>query len=125
MEERDFEGDVRIGINARQLRDDTVGAVVEKALKTKVEKLADTKADKRILLLERDESTLSEDLIATEIEDKRHMIEKFDKIHEVWFAETIPHFGASNYKRFSMRRKGRTVKFLAFYKGRIHSRYGT
>jgi hypothetical protein len=45
----DYAGDFRIGIDGSQLPEGTLGDVVEKALRTKVPKLAGTKADKRII----------------------------------------------------------------------------
>jgi hypothetical protein len=77
-----------------------------------------------LILLERDEITLNEDLIAKEIESKRHTIAALSEIDEVWFVDTV-HREAWEYVRFSMRNNGRAVKFLAFSKGRLHRRYGT
>lgn len=123
IDEQDFDGDFQIGIDGSHLPDSTLSSVVEKVLKTKIEKLANTKADKRILLLERDEPTLKEDSIAAEIESKRHMIDKFDEIHEVWLVENVRSFGNSDYIRFSMRTNGKAAKILAFYRGRLQKRY--
>jgi hypothetical protein len=120
----DYDGDFHIGIDGSQLPAGTLGAVVEKALQTKVPKLAGTKADDRILLLERDEFTLSEDQIAKEIESKRHAIAQWNQISEVWFADTVLYL-SSAYVRFSMRDNGRAVKVLAFHRGRLHKRFGS
>ena len=124
MEEQGFDGDFRLGIDGSQLPD-SLRPVVKKALITKVGKLADTGADKRILLLERDEVTLREDLVAAEIEGMRHGIEKFDKVHEIWFVENVPYSENSDFVRFSVRDNGRATKVLAFYKGLLHRRYGS
>jgi hypothetical protein len=87
-----------------------------------VPKLAKTIADRRILLLERREWTLSEDQIADEIERARSAFPQLNQIHEIWFAETV-FYEKEDYVRFSVRRDGHQLKILAFYQGRLHERY--
>jgi hypothetical protein len=118
-----FEGSIRVGIDGSQLPPDSFENVVEKALATKVPKLAKTTADRRILLLERNESTLSQDQIADEIERRRNIFPELNQIQEIWFADTVL-YERSDYVRFSVRSDGNPVKVLAFYKGRVRERHG-
>lgn len=122
LEEPDYDGDFKIGIDGSELPGGAFGSVVEKALKTKLPKLAGTEANKRILMLERDELRLSEDLIAKGIENMQHTIAALSTIDEIWFADTVR---KPSYVRFSMRKNGRAVKFLAFHNGRLHRRYAS
>jgi hypothetical protein len=116
----DYDGDFRIGIDGSQLPAGALSSVVEKALEKKLPKLAGTQADNRILMLERDESTLSEDLIAGEIENMRHRFVELSRIGEIWFADTVL---APSYVRFSVRGQGRAIKLMAFHNRRLHRRY--
>jgi len=63
-----------------------LGIVVEKALKTKIPKLIKTVADRRILLLERDQVDESE--IYREIVRLAQNFPDLAKIDEIWFANT-------------------------------------
>jgi hypothetical protein len=122
----DYDGDFRAGIDGSQLPHDSLGSVVETALTTKLPKLVETKANRLILLLERDEPTLSEDRIAKEIERKRHAFPELSKIDEVWFVDTSLHGKESDdFVMFSTRKSGQAEKILKFYNGRLHRRYGT
>jgi hypothetical protein len=63
-----------------------LGDVVEKALKTKIPKLVKTVADRRILLLERDQ--IDESQIYREIVQLAPNFPDLAKIDEIWFANT-------------------------------------
>jgi hypothetical protein len=65
-----------------------LGTVVEKALRTKVAKLAQTPADKRILLLEREQVPFSELQIYQEIVRLAPFFSQLAQIHELWFVNT-------------------------------------
>ena len=90
-----------------------LGEVVEKALKAKLPKLVKTEADKRILLLERDQFTLSELSIYDEIEVRRAMFPDLAKVHEVWFAETV-FYDTDKYVGFELYNGRILVQTLGF-----------
>jgi hypothetical protein len=118
-----FEGPLRVGIDGSLLPLGSLAVVVEKALATKVPKLAKTKADRRILLLERREWTLSEGQITDEIDRRRNSFPELNQIQEIWFAETV-FYESSDYVRFSVRKDGEPVRVLAFRNGRLRERHG-
>ena len=95
--------------------------VVEKALKEKLPKLVKTKADKHILLLERDQFTLSELRIYEEIEKRRVMFPDLAKVDEVWFAETV-FYTSDKYIRFELYDSRTLVQSLAFLDGQLIGR---
>jgi hypothetical protein len=120
VQEQYYDGDFQFGIDGSQLPDTRLHMVVEKALKTKVGKLADTTASKRILMLERDEWTIQEDSIAAVIESlqTKSTVDRIDQVDEIWFADTVLSF--QNYIRFS--RYGHTA-FMEFFGGRLRRRW--
>lgn len=63
--------------------------VTEKALRRKVPKLVNTKADRHILLLERDQFTFFPEQIFAEIEKQRPNFPLLDKVDEIWEVETV------------------------------------
>ena len=63
-------------------------AIVDKALRTKIPKLAETSADKRILLLERDQIGLADSAIYREIVRLAPKFPDLAKVDEIWFANT-------------------------------------
>ena len=63
-------------------------AIVAKALTTKIPKLAGTPADKRILLLERDQMALADSEIYREIVRLAPKFPDLAKIDEIWFVNT-------------------------------------
>lgn len=117
-----FNGKLQVGIDGSQLPPNSLATVVDKALATKVPKLAKTIAGRRILILERRELTLSEDQIGDEIERRRSSFPQLDQIHEIWFAETV-FYEKEDYVRFSVRKGGGSLKILAFHKGCLQQRY--
>ena len=66
-----------------------VDATVEKALVAKLPKLANTPADIRILLLERNQLSLGEEQICQEIQRRTEDCRLLSEIDEIWFAETV------------------------------------
>jgi hypothetical protein len=63
-------------------------AIVEKALRTKIPKLVATAADKRILLLERDQIALGDNEIYRQIVKLAHAFPDLARIYEIWIANT-------------------------------------
>lgn len=108
-------GMTRLGIDGSYLPDGSLGLVVEKALRTKLKKLLKASADKRILLLERDEFTLPETAILREIDRLRPSFPQLSKIDEIWFAETV-FFHAWESVEFH---NGTNTRVLAFDKGKL------
>lgn len=108
-------GMIRLGIDGSCLPDGSLGRVVEKALRTKLQKLLKPSADKRILLLERDEFTLPESAILREIDRLRPSFPDLSKIDEIWFAETV-FFHAWGSVEFH---NGTNTRVLAFDKGKL------
>ena len=66
-----------------------IDATVEKALLAKLPKLANTAADFRILLLERNQWSLDEKKIWQAIQRRAEAFPLLSKIDEIWFAETV------------------------------------
>lgn len=112
-------GLLRFGIDGSHLPDGSLRQVVEKALRTKLKKLLKYSADKRILLLERDEFTLPETAILTEIGRLRPSFPDLNKIDEIWFAETVC-FHASRTVEFH---DGTNTRVLAFNEGELIIRH--
>ncbi len=73
----------------RQEVSSSLGDVIEKALKKKTPKLANTTADKRILLLERQHMNLSPQRMLGEIEKRRPSFPDLAGVDEIWIIETI------------------------------------
>jgi hypothetical protein len=65
-----------------------LAVVVAKALETKIPKLVDTTADKRILLLERDHVSLGDGEVYMEIVKLAPRFPDLARIDEIWFANT-------------------------------------
>lgn len=88
----------------RQEVGNSLGDVIEKALKKKIPKLVNTPADKRILLLERQHMILTPKRIHGEIEIRRAAFPDLKVVDEIWFIETIFYgtaFGG-DYLRFEL-----------------------
>jgi hypothetical protein len=112
-------GMIRLGIDGSWLPHGSLGRVVEKALRTKLKKLLKPSADKRILLLERDEFTLPEAAILREIERLRPSLSDLNRIDEIWFAETV-FFQAWGSVEFH---DGTNTRVLAFDRGKLVIRH--
>ena len=100
-----------------------LGEVIEKALRKKLPKLVKTAADKRILLLECDQFTLSELDIYDKIKEHRAMFPDLAKIHEIWFANTVFYgINKNKYVLFSLYDSGGLVQALGFLDGQLIER---
>lgn len=74
-------------------------------------------AEKRILLLERNQFRLNEADIRTEIEQRRILFRDLAQIQEIWFAETV--FGTQNYVGFKRYDGEDLAATLEFRNGRL------
>jgi hypothetical protein len=106
----------------RRYGDLRIGEVVEKALNAKLPKLAGTEADKRILLLERNQMQLDELEILNEVDRRRSQFQQLSDVHEIWFAETV-FFESEQYVDFNRYQNGDAVSTLEFHRGRLSARY--
>lgn len=73
---------------ARDKMSGTLEAIVEKALRTKLAKLVATAADKRLLLLERDQVALGDSQIYAQIAKLAPSFPDLARIEEIWMANT-------------------------------------
>ena len=101
-----------------------VAETVEKALKAKLSKLVKTAANKRILMLERSQWSLSEKQIHDEIEMQRSSFPDLAKVDEVWIVETVTavpdlSHGSIGFKHYVNRK---TIESFWFHKGTLASR---
>lgn len=98
-----------------------LGTVVEKALRTKVTKLAHTPADKRILLLEKEQVPFSEFQIYEEIVRLAPSFPDLGDIQELWFVNTsiLPTEG---WASFSLLDGRGLVELLTFEGGVLTAR---
>jgi hypothetical protein len=100
----------------RQQVEDNLDQVVTKALREKVPKLANTNADKRILLLERQHMNLDPRRILNEIEKQMDMFPGLAQVDEIWVLETPLYdtaFGG-NCLRFELYKNGTVVSSYDF-----------
>lgn len=100
-----------------------VGETVEKVLKAKLLKVVGTVADERILLLERNQWTLSELEMHDEIEKRRTTFPALAQV-DVWFVETVfaREDGLRGYVDFKLYVNRKRAESFAFYDGRLFSR---
>ena len=108
----------------RQQIDANLGDVVDKALRNKVPKLVNTKADKRIFLLERQHMNLLPEMMLKEVDDRRSSFPDLALVDEIWIIETIFYgtaFGGT-YLRFELYDwKGDLIRSLDFDDGKLIS----
>lgn len=108
----------------RQQIDNNLDQVIEKALKTKLPKLVNTPADKRILLLERQHMNLSPQSMLDEIEKRRASFPTLADVDEIWIMETIFYgtaFGGT-YLRFELYENSTVVRSFDFNGGKLVAR---
>jgi hypothetical protein len=75
-------------IRRQQVTND-LDKVIEKALRKKLPKLVNTKSNRHVLFLERDQFTFLPDLIFAEIERQRPNFPLIERVDEIWHVETI------------------------------------
>jgi hypothetical protein len=99
-------------VRRQQMKND-LDKVIEKALRTKLPKLVNTKADRRVLFLERDQFTFHPDLIFAEIERQGPNFPMLEKVDEIWHVETI-FYKQGGYVDFELRKGGQMLATIAF-----------
>jgi len=107
----------------RQQIEVNLGEVIEKALRKKVPKLANTKADWRILLLERQHMNLLPEMMLQEIEDRRASFPELASVDEIWIIETMFYgnpFGGTHL-RFELYRDDELIRSFDFNDGKLIS----
>lgn len=99
--------------------------VIEKALRKKLPKLIDTKADRHVLLLERDQFTFFPDLIFSEIERQRSNFPLLEQVDEIWHLETV-FYKQGGHVDFELRNGDRLLATIAFHNNVLvgHSKDG-
>lgn len=105
----------------RQEVGNSLGDVIEKALKKKLAKLVNTTVDKRVLLLERQHMNLFPQRILEEIEKRQAAFPDLAKVDEIWIIETIFYgtaFGGS-YLRFELYKSGDVIRSFDFESGKL------
>jgi hypothetical protein len=93
--------------------------VIKKALRRKLPKLVNTKADKRILMLERQHMNLLPEMMLEEIEKVRSSFSELARVDEIWILET-PSYGTSfggTCFRFERYEGGKLVEDFDFNTG--------
>ncbi len=94
---------------------------VRKALQRKLPKLAILNADRRLLILERDQGWLMPEVICAAIERLRPDFPEFQAVHEVWIADTATFEDKKEWVEFSIRTAGKRRESFAFYRNKLHS----
>ena len=111
----------------RQQVDANLGEVVEKALKKKVPKLVNTKADIRILLLERQHMNLLPGMILEEFQKCRASLPALSDVDEVWIVETVFYgtpFGGTHLRFERYAENGDIVQSYDFNDGKLVAKSG-
>ena len=98
-----------------------VAESVEKALRGKLRKLARTDANRRLLILERDQGWVFPKQIYEEVELLRPQFPDLAVIDEIWIADTATFGVEKNYLCFTNREGGSTEESFTFHKGRLQS----
>ncbi|MGC9949343.1 MAG: hypothetical protein ABSF64_23500 [Bryobacteraceae bacterium] len=98
-----------------------LGANVEKALRTKLPKLVNTAAIKRVLLLEKDQLCLSDSEVYREIIRLAPTFPDLAKVDEIWFLDTSA-FASDAWASFELRDGRGLVELLVFEGGVLKSR---
>jgi hypothetical protein len=99
--------------------------VIEKALRKKLPKLVNTKADRHVLFLERDQFTFHPNLIFAEIERQRPNFPLLERVDEIWHVETIG-YRSDGIVHFELPKGDRVLATIAFQNGVLmgHSKDG-
>jgi hypothetical protein len=104
-------------IRRQQVTND-LDMVIEKALRKKLPKLLNTKADRHVLFLERDQFTFHPALIFTEIERQRLNFPLLERVDEIWHVETIG-YRRNGIVRFELPEGDRVRATIAFKNGEL------
>src|SRR5258708_20389560 len=98
-----------------------LGAIVDKALRTKIPKLVKTPADKRVLLLECEQMALTESAVYREVVKLAPRFPDIAKINEIWFANTSI-LASEGWAYFELRDGRGLVELLTFQNGVLQQR---
>ncbi len=98
-----------------------LGAVVEKALKTKIPKLVKTAAEKRILLLERDQICLGDGEVYREVVRLAPRFPDVARVDEIWQANTSI-LASDGWAYFTLMDGRGLVESLSFENGVLKTR---
>lgn len=98
-----------------------LGTIVEKALKTKIPKLVKTAADKRILLLERDQIGLGDSQVYREVVKLAPKFPDLARIDEIWLANTSI-LASEGWAYFTLIDGRGLVELLSFENGVLKTR---
>jgi hypothetical protein len=98
-----------------------LGAIVDKALRTKIPKLVKTHADKRVLLLECEQMALAESNVYREVVKLAPTYPDIGKIDEIWFADTSG-LAAEGWVSFELMDGRGLVEVLTFQNGVMQQR---
>jgi len=101
-----------------------IGESVEKALRNKLRKLARAEADKRLLILERDQPWVHPRQICEEVERLRPSFSDLAVVDEIWIADTATFGVEKDYLCFSTREGEATDESFSFYKGKLQPSRG-
>jgi hypothetical protein len=109
----------------RQQVTNDLDKVIEKALRKKLPKLVNTKANRHVLFLERDQFTFHPDLIFTEIGRQRPNFPLLEGVDEIWHVETI-FYRRGGHVYFELRKGDRLLATIAFQNEELlgHSKDG-
>jgi len=98
-----------------------LGAIVDKALRTKIAKLVKTPADKRVLLLECEQMALAESNVYREVVKLAPRYPDIGKIDEIWFADTSG-LASEGWASFELMDGRGLVEVLTFQNGVLQQR---
>ena len=108
-------------VRRQQLTND-LDKVIERALRKKLPKLVNTKADRHVLFLERDQFTFLPDLIFTEIARQRSNFSLLEKVDEIWHVETV-FYKQGGYVDFELRKGELVQAAMSFENGHLTGHY--
>lgn len=97
----------------RQQLEDTLDAVIERALARKLPKLVQTEADKHLLILERQHMNLFPSRILEKIDGQRSKFQELSSVDEIWILETM-FYDREGYLRFERFKSGELASSLDF-----------
>jgi len=109
-------------LHVRRLQvEHTLPEVVKKALSDKLQKLLETKADKHVLLLERQHMNLLPESILDEIEKQKGSFPGLAQLDEIWIVETMI-YETEGYLRFEHYNRGAVVSSFDFLGAQLFTR---
>jgi hypothetical protein len=101
-----------------------IGDSVEKALREKLPKLTGTKADRRLLMLERDQGWVTPELVRSEVDRLRSPFPALSAVDELWIMDTASFGERDVYVAFDVvDAMGRNVERFEFYGGKLFLKF--